>query len=348
MPDLFSDEKYMQRCIELALMAGGNAAPNPLVGSIVVHNNIIIGEGYHESYGQAHAEVNAINSVKDKSLLKDSVLYVTLEPCSHHGKTPPCCERIVNEGIKKVVVGTIDTSAKVNGKGLDFLKNHGVDVRILALENECRFLNRRFFTFHEKKRPYIILKWAQSADGFIAPEKSLQPMKISNDISHTLSHRWRTEEAAIMVGTNTALTDNPQLTPRSWQGHHPVRLVIDRHLRIPENFHLHDSSVKTFIYNEVKNQNIHQNHFIKIDFDKNILPQVCDHLYNESINSVIVEGGSILLNSFIKQQLWDEARVFTSEIILNSGIHSPAISLPAVQTEMSGNDLLSVYYNSVK
>lgn len=348
MPDLFSDEKYMQRCIELALMAGGNTAPNPLVGSIVVHNNIIIGEGYHERYGQAHAEVNAINSVKDKSLLKDSVLYVTLEPCSHHGKTPPCSERIVREGIKKVVAGTIDTSAKVNGKGIDFLRNQGVEVIIPVLENECRFLNRRFFTFHEKKRPYIILKWAQSADGFIAPEKPLQPMKISNDISHTLSHRWRTEEAAIMVGTNTALTDNPQLTPRSWQGNSPVRLVIDRHLRIPANYHLRDSSVKTFFYNELKDDIQGLNFFIKIDFDKNILPQICNHLFSESITSVIIEGGSVLLNSFISQNLWDETRVFTSEKILNSGIHSPVFSLPAVQTEMSGNDLLSVYYNSVK
>ncbi|MBS1764911.1 MAG: bifunctional diaminohydroxyphosphoribosylaminopyrimidine deaminase/5-amino-6-(5-phosphoribosylamino)uracil reductase RibD [Bacteroidetes bacterium] len=340
-----SDELFMQRCIELALLAGGHAAPNPMVGSVIVHNHKIIGEGYHEYYGRAHAEVNAINAVKDKCLLKDSVLYVALEPCSHYGKTPPCCNRIVEEGIKKVVVGTTDTTAKVNGSGIDYLRKNGVEVITHVLENECRFLNRRFFTFNEKHRPYIILKWAQSADLFIAPEISLRPMKISNEVSHIRSHRWRTEESAIMVGTNTALTDNPQLTPRLWPGKAPVRLVIDRTLRIPKNMHLYDAAVKTIFYNEIKDHVEGETHFVKIDFSKNILTQICNHLFSISITSVIVEGGNLLLNSFISQNLWDEARVFTSDKILTSGIAAPAFDKRITHTEKSGSDTLSIYYN---
>lgn len=340
-----SDEIFMQRCIELALLASGNTAPNPLVGSVIVHNGVIIGEGYHEHYGQPHAEINAINSVKDKRLLKDSTLYVSLEPCSHYGKTPPCSERIVSEGIKKVVIGTLDTSAKVNGKGAEYLHHNGVEVVMPVLEQQCRFLNRRFFIFHESKRPYIILKWAQSTDFFMAPENSQQPFKISNELSHIASHRWRTEEAAIMVGTQTALTDNPQLTPRLWLGKSPVRLVVDRNLRVPRNYHLYDSSAATYFYNALKSEISGVTHFVQIDFTKNILPQICDHLFHQSVLSVIVEGGPTLLNSFISQNLWDEARVFTSPIIIVSGIPAPTLPVSAKQSKLTGTDKLSFFYN---
>jgi len=335
-------QKYMQKCIDIAQKGLGNVAPNPMVGCVIVCNNEIIGEGYHLQYGQAHAEVNAIDCVKDKSMLKNATLYVNLEPCSHFGKTPPCATLIVDYGIPKVVVGCVDSYSEVNGNGIEYLRNEGVDVTVGVLENESKDFNKRFFTFHSKKRPYVILKWAQSLDGFIDKSRSadIPPIVISSEESHILSHTWRAQEQAIMIASKTAVMDNPSLTTRLVKGKNPIRIIIDRQLKIPLHFNVLDNSTPTIIYNEIKNEVIGNTEFIKFDFASNTLNGILDLLYEKNIQSVIVEGGSIMLSSFIQQNLWDEARIFISKNKLLSGRAAPPISGKLISTENSGADEL--------
>ncbi|MCX6296976.1 MAG: bifunctional diaminohydroxyphosphoribosylaminopyrimidine deaminase/5-amino-6-(5-phosphoribosylamino)uracil reductase RibD, partial [Bacteroidetes bacterium] len=322
-------EKYIKYCLDLAVKGLGQVAPNPMVGCVIVCDGEIIGEGYHEQYGKEHAEVNAIHSVKNKELLKRSTLYVNLEPCSHFGKTPPCADLIVEYKIPYVVIGSIDTNSLVSGKGIEKLTNVGIDVKVGILEADCKKLNKRFFTFHEKKRPYIILKWAQTADGFIDAkrneENTTKPIQISNSDSKKLLHLWRSQEQAIIIGTNTALLDNPQLTVREVKGNNPLRITIDKWLRIPKHFNLFDKSTPTLIFTSV-NESSHENlEYVKIDFEKAIIPQVMEELYKRNIQSLLVEGGELLLNSFIDSNLWDAARVFISDKELGKGVNAPIL-----------------------
>lgn len=342
-------ETYMKRCLELAAKGLGNVAPNPMVGSVIVLDGEIIGEGYHRQYGQAHAEVNAINSVENKELLKKATLYVNLEPCSHFGKTPPCADLIVEHKIPYVVIGIIDSNSMVSGRGIEKLVKAGIDVKTGILEQECKELNKRFFTYHEKKRPYIILKWAQTADGFIdarrtedSTEKAIQ---ISNPESKKRLHTWRSEEQAIMVGTNTALLDNPSLTVREVQGKNPLRITFDKWLRIPKEYHLFDKNTATLIFTAQTVTSENNLEFVTIDFEKDIIPQVLYELYKRNIQSVIVEGGSQLLNSFIDDAMWDEARVFISTQKIEKGVNAPVLKASAISKENISGDQLLIYLN---
>ena len=343
------DEKYMQRCIELAKLGLGTAAPNPLVGSVIVYDGIIIGEGYHQKCGEAHAEVNAINSVKNKSLLSKSTIYVNLEPCAHHGRTPPCADLIVKNKIPRVVIACIDSFAKVAGKGIEKLKKANCDVTVGVLEKESLELNRRFFTFHSKKRPYIILKWAETKDGFIdknrKPDEPINPIWITNKLSKKLVHKWRTEETAFMIGTNTAKFDNPQLTVREWNGRNPVRIVLDKKLKLNKNLKIFDKSAITFIFNAKKDEQIDNIHFIKVSFDNNSLNEIMNILYKKEIQSIVVEGGRELLNSFIENNLWDEARVFVGDKIFGDGVKAPNFNKIA-KSESFVNESKLMYYRN--
>ncbi len=341
---MYLENLFIQRCLELALHGMGHVAPNPLVGCVIVHENKIIGEGFHKQFGQAHAEVNAIASVADKNLLSNSTLYVNLEPCSHHGKTPPCSELIIKHKIPHVVIGCTDTFSQVNGKGIAALKSAGIKVTFSILEAACRNLNKRFFTFHDKKRPYVILKWAQSKDGFIGKNKLTPPLSISGDAAKILSHKWRSEEAAIMVGTNTALIDNPQLNTRLWKGKNPIRIVIDQRLKIPTGYHLLSGKQHTLIFNAIKNETIGMTEYILIDFNDNIILSILEHLYQKHINSILIEGGSHLLSQFIDQNLWDETRIFSNEKYLNDGVKAPVFNFNAHATEDILTDRLNIFY----
>jgi diaminohydroxyphosphoribosylaminopyrimidine deaminase / 5-amino-6-(5-phosphoribosylamino)uracil reductase len=329
-------EKYIKRCIEIAKNGLGSTRPNPMVGSVIVHDNIIIGEGFTSAYGGNHAEVNAINTVVDKNLLKNATIYVTLEPCSHFGKTPPCSDLIIKHQIPNVVIGCIDDNIKVAGKGIEKLKNAGCQVTVGVLEAECREHHKRFFTFHNKKRPYIMLKWAETKDGFIAPEtkNEQKPVWISNDYSRQLTHKWRAEEQALLVGTNTVLDDNPSLTVRDWTGQNPTRIVIDNHLKLPKNLAVFNDEAQTIIIS--KND---------IDFSKHVAKQICDILYENNINSVIVEGGKQLLQTFINENLWDEARIFTGNMLFNTGLEAPTINGKLISEENIMDDILKIYKN---
>jgi len=321
-------EKYMRRCIELARNGLGNVAPNPLVGAMIVHENRIVGEGFHVEYGKSHAEVNAINSVRDKHLLKKSTLYVNLEPCSHFGKTPPCSLLIAQNEIPRVVVGSLDSNPLVAGKGLDHLKNAGCKITIKVLEDECRELNKRFFTFQEKKRPYIILKWAQTLDGFIDVERKNNqtgPTWITNESARALVHKWRSEEQSIMVGTNTVMIDNPRLNIRDWAGKHPTRVIIDRTLKLPDDAHVLDNSIRTIVYNGLKENDEGNISYRKIPFDENTLHHLFASLYQEKILSVMVEGGARLLGSLIEKGLYDEIRVFSGNVLFKRGLKAPLL-----------------------
>ncbi|HEY0262724.1 MAG TPA: bifunctional diaminohydroxyphosphoribosylaminopyrimidine deaminase/5-amino-6-(5-phosphoribosylamino)uracil reductase RibD [Chitinophagales bacterium] len=339
-------EKYMLRAIELAEKGLGSVSPNPLVGAVLVYNDKIIGEGFHEQYGKAHAEVNCLNSVReeDKHLISEATLYVTLEPCSHYGKTPPCADLIIANKIPRVVVGHQDPFAEVAGKGIARLRENGVEVTTFVLEKESAFQNRRFLTFQTKKRPYIILKWAESADGFIAPKDNI-PYWLTNEHSKKLSHKWRTEEDAIMVGYNTVLRDNPQLTARLWKGRNPVRIVIDEQLALTKNAKVFNDEARTIIFNFVEDKTENNLQFIKLNSEKNLAHEIAHKLYAEKIQSVIIEGGTKLLSKFIAEKLWDEARIFKTEIELKNGIATPKISaINATKTAIE-NDLLLKYYN---
>jgi len=324
----------MSRCIALAKNGLGTTYPNPMVGSIIVYEGKIIGEGWHKKAGEPHAEVNAVNSVLDKSLLKKATIYVTLEPCSHFGKTPPCCNLIIENEIPNVVIGTVDPNIMVAGNGIKKLIEAGINVTVGILEDECNELNKRFFTFHRKKRPYIILKWAQSQDGFIAPlEKSeKKPVWITNTYSRQLVHKWRTEEQAILVGTKTVIDDNPKLNARDWYGNNPVRIVLDKNNRIPEDYSVFDNQTKTIVFTNSENAVSKENTtFEVIDFKQNIAKQIVDSIYQHNIQSVIVEGGLQTLQTFIDVNLWDEARIFIGKSFFGKGTKAPI--LPTINSE---------------
>jgi diaminohydroxyphosphoribosylaminopyrimidine deaminase/5-amino-6-(5-phosphoribosylamino)uracil reductase len=337
----------MDRCLELARLGAGSVSPNPMVGCIIVYDGEIIGEGFHEKYGEAHAEVNAVRTVKNQTLLNNCTLYVSLEPCSHFGLTPPCSDLIIEKKIPRVVIGTIDSFAKVAGKGIEKLKKAGIDVRVGILEKECREINKRFFTFHEKKRPYIFLKWAETADGFIDFDRTKnqfgEPTWITGEKALVRVHQMRAVEDAILVGTNTALKDNPSLTVRHCAGRNPLRLVIDNQLRLPENLNLFDGTVKTIVFNSLKDEVIGNIEFVKIDFGKKMIHQILKKLYQQNIQSLIVEGGKQLLESFIQENLWDEAFRFVGNKQFTSGIKAPQISGTIVHTEKTDGDQLYIY-----
>jgi diaminohydroxyphosphoribosylaminopyrimidine deaminase/5-amino-6-(5-phosphoribosylamino)uracil reductase len=344
-----SNEKYMNRSVELAKMGAGSVSPNPMVGCTIVYNDEIIGEGYHQKYGEAHAEVNAINSVANTKLLAESTLYVTLEPCAHFGLTPPCADLIVQNQISKVVIGTIDPFAKVAGKGIEKLKKAGIEVEVGVLEKECRELNKRFFTFHEKKRPYVILKWAQTLDGFIDVERTEiefgEPTWITGEKALHRVHEIRAIEDAVFVGTNTALKDNPSLTVRHCAGRNPVRVVLDNQLRLPKRLNIFNGKAKTFVFNSKQNSETANISFIKIDFKKQIIPQILEELYKLNILSVIVEGGKQVLMSFIETKLWDETHLFVGNKFFYNGVKAPEISGDIVSSENFDSDKLIIFRN---
>jgi diaminohydroxyphosphoribosylaminopyrimidine deaminase / 5-amino-6-(5-phosphoribosylamino)uracil reductase len=347
---LVTHEKYMLRCFELAQKGLGYAAPNPLVGAVLVYNDEIIGEGWHAQYGQAHAEVNCINSVKaDKQkFIAKSVLYVSLEPCAHYGKTPPCADLIIAQKIPNVVIGCKDSFDKVNGKGIEKLLAAGVNITTGILEEQALQLNQRFFTFHFKKRPYIILKWAQTADGKIAGN-STERIYISNSITNRLVHEWRSQEAAVLVGTNTAAKDNPLLTTRLVTGKNPVRLVIDKQLQLASSINLFDGTVKTIVYNLWKDEENNNLHFYKTERSRNMIKQIMQHLYEIKLQSVIVEGGAQLLQSFIDAGLWDEARIITNTSLkIGQGLAAPALQNEQLfNTTALQTDTIDYFKNSL-
>ncbi len=323
-----------------------------MVGSVIVHDGKIIGEGYHQKFGENHAEVNAIEAVKDKKLLKNSTLFVNLEPCSHQGKTPPCSDLIIRMGIPHVVIGMVDPNAVVAGKGIRKMKQSGIKVEVGFMESECRFLNRRFITFHEKKRPYIILKWAQSADGFIdivrQKETAIGPHWISGPYEQMLVHKWRSEEMAILVGTNTVEKDNPALNVRDWAGDSPQRFVIDRTLRLDNDLKLMNGSFPSVIFTEKQQAPGTGKKSIPIDFSKDIWPQIMKHLYDLDLVSVLIEGGGDTINSLINSGLWDEARVFTGYKNFGDGVKAPVIQTKPVQHHQTWNTELGFYFNDLK
>ena len=339
----------MYRCFELAQKGAGNVAPNPMVGAVLVYNDVIIGEGYHVRYGEAHAEVNCISSVPadKKALISKSTLYVSLEPCAHYGKTPPCADLIVASNIPKVVIGCTDSFEKVAGRGIEKLKAAGVEVVTGVLETGALQLNKRFFTFYTKKRPYIILKWAQTAGKKITAAAN-ERLLISNAISNRLVHRWRSEEAAILVGTNTALKDDPALTVRLVNGSNPVRLVIDKELRLPGTLQLFNGAVKTMVFNYVKEDEQEEVFYCRMKKKEDVILQILQRLYESKLQSVLVEGGAALLQSFIDAGLWDEARVITSTtMVIGDGVAAPVLSeQQLIKTEMNDTDTIEYFINN--
>ena len=329
-------EKYINRCIEIAKNGLGTTRPNPMVGCVIVYNDKIIAEGFTSPYGGPHAEVNAIQSVTDKSILQNATLYVTLEPCSHFGKTPPCSDLIISHKIPKVVIGTIDDNSLVAGRGIKKLQNAGCDVVVGVLEAECKEHHKRFFTFHNKKRPYIILKWAQSADGFLSPETKdeQKPVWITNPYSRQLVHKWRAEEQAILVGGNTVLQDNPSLTVREWTGLQPTRVVIDKYNNLPDTAAVFNTSAKTIKLTETD-----------LDFSKPLATQICEKLHEYNINSIIIEGGHNTLQDFIDENLWDEARIFYGTNLFMEGTKAPSIKGSLTSETKLLNDTLKYYIN---
>lgn len=318
-----SSEKYMYRCITLAKQAQGNVSPNPMVGAVLVHNGSIIGEGFHEQFGKNHAEVNCLNSVPEdkKHLIKDSTLYVSLEPCSHFGKTPPCTELIISNEIKKLIIGSTDPNPLVSGRGINHLRSVGIEVTEGILKEETDQLNKRFFTFHQKNRPYVILKWAETADRKLSAAEG-QKLKISGKTIDMMVHKWRAEEDAIMVGRNTALLDNPQLTTRLWKGKNPLRIVTDPEANLPDTLNLFDGEAPLVVLNLLKDEKHGEVLYKKI---KTLgVNEILYALKELNICSVIVEGGAALLNSFITAGLWDEARIIINkDLVAGNGIAAP-------------------------
>nr|WP_197718693.1 bifunctional diaminohydroxyphosphoribosylaminopyrimidine deaminase/5-amino-6-(5-phosphoribosylamino)uracil reductase RibD [Pedobacter schmidteae] len=347
-----TDDLYMQRCLELAAMGMGNVSPNPLVGCVIVCDDQIIGEGYHVRFGQAHAEVNAVHAVIDKygdkaaGLLSRATAYVSLEPCAHFGKTPPCADLLIRHGLKKVVIGNNDPFDQVDGKGIQKLKAAGIEVVSGILEEECSRLNRRFFTRIRKQRPYIILKWATTADGYFAPKNMAQKW-ISGPLAKKIVHKWRTEEDAVLVAKLTAMADNPKLNAREWPGKNPIRVLVDRHLQVPQSNHLYNDQAKTVIFNELKTEVQHNIHYIQMEDMQYYLPQkIAFQLYLMDIQSIIIEGGANILHQFIHGGLWDEARVFTANKIWNEGIASPQIHGLITDQFKIGKDKLTIFQNN--
>jgi diaminohydroxyphosphoribosylaminopyrimidine deaminase/5-amino-6-(5-phosphoribosylamino)uracil reductase len=341
--------KFMRRCLELAGKAEGLTYPNPMVGAVVVCSGKIIGEGYHLKAGEPHAEVNAINSVSDKQMLKDSTLYVSLEPCSHIGKTLPCADFIISHSIPRVVVGAIDSSDKVAGQGLSKLRQAGCEVLAGVLEEECRRLNRRFFTFHEKKRPYITLKWAQSADGYLdiprSEKHSIEPTWITGKPERSLVHRWRAEEEAILVGAGTVRADNPGLNVRDWRGRDPLRLILSGSGIIDKESSLLRDGGKTVVFTQNMEQNFHGAHKIGLDKKVSACRQIVQYLYDSGIQSLLIEGGGQVLNHFISNGLWDEARIFSGEKYFEGGVAAPVLNGKLFSKTLFSSSLLEIYFN---
>ncbi|MDQ3050601.1 MAG: bifunctional diaminohydroxyphosphoribosylaminopyrimidine deaminase/5-amino-6-(5-phosphoribosylamino)uracil reductase RibD [Bacteroidota bacterium] len=338
----------MNRCFQLASLGAGNVAPNPLVGAVLVHNGHIISEGYHHKFGDPHAEVMALKNVTDPDLLAEATLYVNLEPCSHTGKTPPCASLIIEKGIKEVIISNQDPYPKVNGSGILQLQQAGVKVIKGILEKEGALLNRRFFIFHKKKRPYILLKWAQTKNGFMAPLN--QPDKsevtwISNAYSRMLVHQWRSEEQAILVGKLTALADNPELNVRGISGNSPVRIVIDPELSLPKDLHVFNNNIRTYIFNFVKEYRDHNTYYIKLPNTNEMLPELLKVLFEENIQSVLIEGGAVTLGHFINRGIWDEARIFTGKTTFTQGMPAPVINGVLTDHLDVAGDELEIYFN---
>ena len=337
-------EIYMQRCLELAQKALGKTYPNPMVGCVIVHNDLIIGEGFHEKAGEAHAEINAINSVKNPVLLKESTIYVSLEPCAHFGKTPPCANKIVEIGFKKVVIGILDSHDKMNGKGKRIIEEAGIEVISGVLEKDCQELNKRFFTFHQKQRLFIILKWAESGDGFL--DKDFKPTQIGNPLTKQFVHQLRSQEHAILVGTQTALTDNPSLTTREIVGRNPVRILIDFDLKLPRDFKLYNDDARTIVFNSVKESIEGNITFIKIERE-NFLENLVQKLVEQQIQSVLIEGGSFTLQQFIDQNLWDEALIIKNENLhLLDGTNAPKFKVEKFEKKQFRDNTIEFYKNS--
>lgn len=336
------DEKYMGRALQLAKQGGGHASPNPMVGAVIVHNGVIVGEGFHRCYGKGHAEVNAIASVHDESVLAQSTIYVTLEPCSHYGKTPPCAKLLIEKGIKRVVVGCLDPFEKVSGRGVEMLRNAGVDVTVGVMEDECRALNKRFFTAHTSGRPWVLLKWAQSRDGFMASEDGA--VKFSTAITQRLMHKERSVVDAIMVGARTVIIDNPSLTTRHWSGNSPLRVVIDGDLSIPSDSTLLHDGGNTLVYNTIKDEIKGNVEWKRID----VMPQEwLKDLYGRGVTSVMVEGGASILRQFLNAGCWNEIRIEIAPVLLRKGIKAPEAKMKnATHMHVDGNDILVLKNNS--
>lgn len=341
---MLQDEHYMARCIQLAKLGMGNVAPNPMVGAVIVHEQKIIGEGYHKKYGEAHAEVNAIQAVIDQSLLSQSTIYVSLEPCSHHGKTPPCADLLVEKKFKRVVIGCRDANSNVDGKGIQRLRNAGIESTVGILEDECRNVNKRFFTWHEKKRPFVILKWAQTKNGLI--DSGIQNDKV-NWVSvpevQTIVHTWRSQNQAILVGRKTIENDNPTLTVRVVKGTNPIRVILDSNLQLPQHRKIFNEDAETIIINKQISKSTNNVHFIKID-EMNV-NTILDALYNFGIQSVLIEGGRATLQSFIDSKIWDEARVIFGQKTFRQGTKAPTIDRAPSSVEQFFGDTIVTYLN---
>lgn len=342
---MLNDEIYMQRCIELARLGKGNVAPNPMVGAVIVLNDRIIGEGFHQKYGEGHAEVNAVNSVSNFSVLKEATIYVSLEPCAHFGKTPPCSDLLIKHQFKKVVIGCIDSFSKVSGQGIKKMRSAGIEVVVGVLEKECRELNKRFFTFHENKRPYIVLKWAQTKDGFIDKIRGLEKgiNWISSPTTKVLVHKWRSEEQAILVGKNTVESDDPSLTVREISGNNPIRIILDSGLKLSKNYNVFNTEAPTIVLNLLKDQQVKNTTLVKLNSLE--IESILNKLYQIGIQSVFIEGGAKVLNSFIAAGLWDEARVIIGNTYFENGIQAPVISkVPSLSFTFS-DDIINIYSN---
>ncbi|KYG77358.1 bifunctional diaminohydroxyphosphoribosylaminopyrimidine deaminase/5-amino-6-(5-phosphoribosylamino)uracil reductase [Roseivirga spongicola] len=336
-----ADIRYMRRALELAALGRGFVSPNPMVGCVIVHEGRIIGEGWHRKYGEGHAEVNAIHSVEDESLLSEATCYVTLEPCAHHGKTPPCADLLISKKVKRVVIAAFDSNPLVGGQGIERMKAAGIQVETGCLEQEALAQNVRFFTLIEKKRPYIILKWAETADGFVA-RGNFDSKWISNAYSRSMVHQWRAEEDAILVGRNTALYDNPTLNVRSWVGNDPLRILVDRKLQLVDDLNLHKGDIPTLVFNYSKSEQSNNLEFIAIE-PSNFMEDLVLELGKRKVQSLIIEGGAATLNAFIEQGLWDEAKVFSSRGNFGEGIKAPQLKGQLIsETDLMG-DRLRVY-----
>ncbi len=336
-------QHFMRRALELASLGMGTVSPNPMVGCVIVHEGKIIGEGYHQAYGGPHAEVHAVNSVTNPELLQEATAFVTLEPCAHWGKTPPCANLLVEKGLKNVAIAAVDSNPLVGGKGIEILKSAGISVETGLLEKEARWQNRRFFTQIEKKRPYVILKWAQTQDGFLA-RKDFTSKWITGSLSRQLVHKWRSEEDAILVGKNTALHDNPKLDVRDWVGKNPMRIVLDSKLELPKDLNLFDGKIQTLCYNSKQSQISEKLEFVKTEKEFTVV-DLLEDLHSRKVQSLIVEGGSHVLAQFISLGLWDEARVFTGTTNFGDGIPAPRLNQNPSETLTIGEDLLTIYHN---
>ena len=339
-------ESFMQRCVDLAYLGQGNVSPNPMVGCVIVKNGLIIGEGYHSEYGGKHAEIKAIESVIDQKEIENSTVYISLEPCVHHGKTPPCVHELINRKIKTAVIGSRDSNPIVGGKGIESLKRVGIEVIENILEEECRKLNKRFFTFHEKRRPYVILKWAQTSDGYLDKNREIGEKGvnwISSPESKVLVHKWRSEEQSILVGRNTILNDNPSLTVREISGKNPTRIVIDSQLQLSKDVNIFSKDAPTLVFNRLKNDKIDGVEWIKIS--ETSTKHILDELFKRNIQSVLVEGGSRTLQYFIIDNVWDEARVIVGDVKFSDGIKAPVMNkVPSRAHQFSNHDTIYYYH----